>query len=162
MGTHSNGECSLVPPRLRLDARRAQLEHVLGDDHGAAPARRREGVRLALGLLPRVQVDDLVAVDFVGKLADEEPEGDDRHDPGQDHGDPLARLHGRLEGAKNKLEEEERDERRRRLVDLERLDPEAADEAREVEVADRVAPGVLARVAAWESTGGPRRWRTCL
>ena len=32
------------------------------------------------------------------------------------------------------------------LVDLQRLDPEAADEAREVEVADRVAPGVLARV----------------
>ena len=45
------------------------------------------------------------------------------------------------------------------LVNLQRLDPEAADEAREVEVAYRVAPGVLARVAAWESTGGPRRWR---
>ena len=45
------------------------------------------------------------------------------------------------------------------LVDLERLDPEAADEAREVEVADRVAPRVFARVAAWESTGVPRRWR---
>ena len=61
-------EYSLVPrgPRLqRLDARRAQLEHVLGDDHGAAPTRRCEGVRLALGLLPRVQVDDLVAVDLV-------------------------------------------------------------------------------------------------
>ena len=61
-------EYSLVPrgPRLqRLDARRAQLEHVLGDDHGAAPTRRREGVRLALGLLPRVQVDDLVAVDLM-------------------------------------------------------------------------------------------------
>ena len=80
----------------------------------------------------------------------------DGHDPGQDHGDPLARLHGRLEGAEDELEEEERDERRRRLVDLQRLDPEAADEAREVEVADRVAPGVLARVTAWESTGGPR------
>ena len=65
MGTHSNGEYSLVPPRLRLDARRAQLEHVLGDDHGAAPAGRGERVRLALGLLPRVQVDDLVAVDLV-------------------------------------------------------------------------------------------------
>ena len=57
-------ECSLVPPRLRLDARRAQLEHVLGDDHGAAPAGRGEGVRLALVRLPRVQIDDLVAVDL--------------------------------------------------------------------------------------------------
>ena len=43
---------------------------------------------------------------------------DDRHDPRQNHGDPLARLDTGLEGAKNKLEEEERDERRRRLVDL--------------------------------------------
>ena len=49
---------------ISLDARRAQLEHVLGDDHGAAPAGRREGVRLALVRLPRVQVDDLVAVDL--------------------------------------------------------------------------------------------------
>ena len=32
------------------------------------------------------------------------------------------------------------------LVDLERLNPEAAHEAREVELADRVAPRVLARV----------------
>ena len=68
-------EYSLVPPRLRLHARRAQLEHVLGDDHGAAPTRRREGVRLALGRLPRVQVDDLVAVDFVRELADEMASG---------------------------------------------------------------------------------------
>ena len=95
---------------------------------------------------------------LIRELGDEEPEGNDGHDPGQDHGDPLARLDTGLEGAKNKLEEEEGDERRRRLVDLERLDPEAADEAREVEVAYRVAPGVLARVAAWKSTG-PRRWR---
>ena len=67
------GGCSLVrrsrgPRLLRLDARRAQLEHVLGDDHRAAPAGRGEGVRLALGLLPRVQVDDLVAVDLVREL----------------------------------------------------------------------------------------------
>ena len=52
---------------------------------------------------------------LVRELGDEEPEGDDRHDPRQDHGDPLARLDTGLEGAKNKLEEEERDERRRRL-----------------------------------------------
>ena len=55
---------------------------------------------------------------LVRELADEQHEGDDRHDPGQDHGDPLARLHGRLEGAEDELEEEERDERRRRLVDF--------------------------------------------
>ena len=55
---------------------------------------------------------------LVRELGDEEPEGDDRHDPRQDHSNPLARLDARLEGAKNKLEEEERDERRRRLVDL--------------------------------------------
>ena len=53
------------PRLLRLDARRAQLEHVLGDHHGAAPAGRGEGVRLALGLLPRVQVHDLVRRDVV-------------------------------------------------------------------------------------------------
>ena len=146
MGTHSNGECSLVPPRLRLDARRAQLEHALGDDHGAAPAGRGEGVRLALGLLPRVQVDDLVAIDLVRELADEEHEGDDGHDPGQDHGDPLGRLGPDLEGREEELAEEERDERRRRLIDLERLNPEPPYEAREVELADRVAPRVLARV----------------
>ena len=52
---------------------------------------------------------------LVRELGDEEPEGDDRHDPRQDHGDPLARLDTGLEGAKNKLEEEEGDERRRRL-----------------------------------------------
>ena len=52
---------------------------------------------------------------LVRELADEQHKRDDRHDPRQDHGDPLARLDGRLEGAKNKLEEEERDERRRRL-----------------------------------------------
>ena len=55
---------------------------------------------------------------LVRELADEQHEGDDRHDPGQDHGDPLARLDTGLEGAKNKLEEEEGDERRRRLVDF--------------------------------------------
>ena len=71
------GNVSLVPRGLlphRLDARRAQLEHVLGDDHGAAPAGRGEGVRLALVRLPRVQVDDLVAVDLVRELADEQNE----------------------------------------------------------------------------------------